>query len=137
MKNNEIDDHSNGMYFGNETRITGDIIGGNKYEIKFYALASIASNGQIDWEQYRTQDNIQSEEPYQFLSYYDTTDADIFFGREAVSQLLASKISSHKLILINGKSGSGKTSLINAGIIPILVNKKYFTMVFRVIWSSY
>ena len=131
MKNNEIEGHSNEMYFGDETIVTGDVIGGNKYEIKFYALASRVRNGRVDWGQYRAKDKIQIEEPYQFLSYYDTTDADIFFGREAISQLLASKISSHKLILINGKSGSGKTSLINAGIIPALVTKGYFTMVFR------
>ncbi len=131
MKNNEIEGHSDGMYFGDETIVTGDVIGGNKYEIKFYALASRVRNGRVDWGQYRAKDKIQIEEPYQFLSYYDTTDADIFFGREAISQLLASKISSHKLILINGKSGSGKTSLINAGIIPALVTKGYFTMVFR------
>ncbi|MEO1559452.1 MAG: hypothetical protein AAFS12_07385, partial [Cyanobacteria bacterium J06632_19] len=131
MKNNEIDGHSDGIHFGDETIVTGDVIGGSKYEIKFYALASIALDDKIDWGQYRAKDKIQVEEPYQFLSYYDTTDADIFFGREAVSQLLASKVSSHKLILINGKSGSGKTSLINAGIIPVLVKKGYFTMVFR------
>ena len=131
MKNNETDGHSDGIHFGDETIVTGDVIGGSKYEIKFYALASIALDDKINWGQYRAKDKIQIEEPYQFLSYYDTTDADIFFGREAVSQLLASKVSSHKLILINGKSGSGKTSLINAGIIPALVKKGYFTMVFR------
>ncbi|MDJ0696268.1 hypothetical protein [Mastigocoleus sp. MO_188.B34] len=128
---NEMDGNRDKIGFGDKTIVTGDVIGGNKYDIKFYALASVARNGKVDWGQYRAKGKIEIEEPYQFLSYYDTTDADIFFGREAVSQLLVSKISSHKLILLNGKSGSGKTSLINAGIIPHLVTKGYFTMVFR------
>ena len=107
------------------------IVGGNKYDIKFYAFASVSKDGEINWAQYRTKSQAKAVEPYKFLSYYDTTDADLFFGREAISQQLAAKITSHKLVLINGKSGSGKTSLINAGIIPLLVARGYFTMVFR------
>lgn len=111
--------------------IHGDVVGGNKYTIQFYVLASISNDRKVDWAYYRQQRQVRVEEPYKFLSYYDTTDADIFFGREVVSDLLVTKISNHKLILINGKSGSGKTSLINAGIIPQLIKKGYFTMVFR------
>jgi WD40 repeat protein len=107
------------------------IVGGNKNNIKIYVFASASKDGEINWAQYRTESQSKAVEPYKFLSYYDTTDADLFFGREAISQQLAAKITSHKLVLINGKSGSGKTSLINAGIIPLLVVRGYFTMVFR------
>lgn len=124
-----VESHDRGISFRDNTVVTGDVVGGNKYDIKFYAFASLAGDGQINWAQYRTESKIT--EPYKFLSYYDTTDADIFFGRETVSQSLTAKITTHKLVLINGKSGSGKTSLINAGIIPQLLQQGYFTMVFR------
>jgi formylglycine-generating enzyme required for sulfatase activity/energy-coupling factor transporter ATP-binding protein EcfA2 len=122
-----INNQSRSISFGDQAIVQGDVIGGDKYEIKFYALSSTS----VSWHQYRQEDKPSPEDPYKFLSYYDTTDADIFYGREVVSDLLAAKISSHKLVLINGKSGSGKTSLINAGIIPRLVEKGYFTIVFR------
>lgn len=125
------DSRSGGIYFGNQAIVQGDIIGGNKYEVRFYALSSNPEGNRISWGQYRREDKPNVEEPYKFLSYYDTTDADIFFGREVVSDLLVSKISSHRLVLVNGKSGSGKTSLINAGIIPRLVERGYFTVVLR------
>ncbi|NEP60467.1 MAG: hypothetical protein F6K31_26270 [Symploca sp. SIO2G7] len=126
-----VADGSEKITFGNQTTVQGDVFGGNKYDIKFYVLASISRDGKVDWSKYRQQRQTQVEEPYKFLSYYETIDADIFFGREVVSNLLCTKISNHKLVLINGKSGSGKTSLINAGIIPLLVAQGYFTMVFR------
>ncbi len=115
------------LVFGDAATIQGDVVGGDKFDIRFYALASLVENRKIQW----LEGHRQRSEPYKFLSYYETTDVDIFYGREAVSDLLASKISTHKLILINGQSGSGKTSLINAGIIPKLIQKGYFTMVFR------
>jgi len=122
-----INNQSTSISFGDQAIVRGDVVGGNKYEIKFYALSSTS----VSWSQYRQEDRPSQEDPYKFLSYYDTTDADIFYGREVVSDLLVAKISSHKLVLINGKSASGKTSLINAGIIPRLVERGYFTIVFR------
>ncbi len=124
-----MESHNRGISFRDHTVVTGDVVGGNKYDIKFYAFTSLAADGQINWAQYRTES--KNTEPYKFLSYYDTTDADIFFGRETVSQSLTAKITTHKLVLINGKSGSGKTSLINAGIIPRLIKEHYFTIIFR------
>ncbi|MGF1495026.1 MAG: WD40 repeat domain-containing protein [Microcoleaceae cyanobacterium] len=118
-----------GISFRDNTVVTGDVVGGIKYDIKFYAFATPSAAGEINWSQYRIQP--QATAPYKFLSYYNTTDADIFFGRETISQFLTLTISTHKLVLINGKSGSGKTSLINAGMIPRLVQYGYFTMVFR------
>jgi WD40 repeat protein len=106
-----------------------NIVGGKDYALQIFAAAPNSVNGRINWAEYRTESQIT--EPYKFLSYYNTIDADIFFGRDAVSELLVAKIYGNKLVLINGKSGSGKTSLINAGIIPRLVEQGYFTMVFR------
>ena len=69
--------------------------------------------------------------PYKFLSYYDIGDRDIFFGRDSVIEDLAGQIPRHKVVIINGQSGSGKTSLINAGLIPRLAENGYLYLVFR------
>ena len=102
---------------------------GKNSALHIFAAAPNSVDGQINLEQYRS--TFKVTEPYKFLNYYETSDANIFFGRKHTSELLVTKINSHKLVLINGKSGSGKTSLINAGIIPRLVKQGYFTMVFR------
>jgi energy-coupling factor transporter ATP-binding protein EcfA2 len=69
--------------------------------------------------------------PYKFLSAYDISDKNIFFGRDALTKQLAGKISRHKVLLLNGASGSGKSSLINAGLIPYLAENGYTYLSFR------
>ena len=69
--------------------------------------------------------------PYKFLSYYDIGDRDIFFGRNAVIEQLAGQIPRHKVLILNGQSGSGKTSLLNAGLIPRLAENGYLYLAFR------
>ncbi|MCP4375953.1 MAG: hypothetical protein GY794_07240, partial [bacterium] len=59
------------------------------------------------------------------------TDADLFFGRDALCDRIIDKLIPYKSVLINGKSGSGKSSLVNAGLIPRLMNRGYLTFVFR------
>jgi formylglycine-generating enzyme required for sulfatase activity len=59
-----------------------------------------------------------AERPYKFLDFYEEKDSDIFFGRERESSALLAKVLSSRLVLLYGMSGTGKTSLINAGLIP-------------------
>lgn len=64
-------------------------------------------------------------EPYQFLKRYQKEDALILFGRgkyirDIFHQLNSSE--SDPLILLYGQSGVGKSSLIEAGLIPRLEN---------------
>jgi hypothetical protein len=69
--------------------------------------------------------------PYKFLAAYDISDRDIFFGRNAVIEELVGKLPRYKTLVINGRSGSGKTSLINAGLIPRLAENGYHYLSFR------
>ena len=110
--------------------IQDDIIGSTNHAVQILASAASSTDGKINWSQYRPNQE-QAIEPYKFLSYYETSDANVFFGRELLSEQLIAKITRHKLVLINGKSGSGKTSLVNAGLIPRLIERGYITMVFR------
>jgi len=69
--------------------------------------------------------------PYKFLTSYDIADRDIFYGRTAVVEELAGEMERHKVIIINGASGAGKSSLVNAGLIPRLTENGYSYIAFR------
>jgi len=69
--------------------------------------------------------------PYKYLDYYTFEDADIFFGREAETQKLVGEILSTRLLVLFSPSGSGKTSLIHAGVRPTLEKLGYRTVYTR------
>ncbi len=69
--------------------------------------------------------------PYKFLASYEIADREIFYGRDAVIEELAAQIGRHKVILINGASGAGKSSLVNAGLIPRVADNGYTFVAFR------
>ncbi len=60
--------------------------------------------------------------PYRGLSSYDEKDSNLFFGREDQIQKLYQKVVDNKqqLTLVLGASGTGKSSLVKAGLIPKL-----------------
>jgi type I restriction-modification system DNA methylase subunit/DNA replication protein DnaC len=58
--------------------------------------------------------------PYPGPVSFNQSQQNIFFGREVAIRKLVSLIRSQSIILLYGKSGTGKTSLLNAGIIPAL-----------------
>lgn len=61
------------------------------------------------------------EPPFKGLQYFDENDTDIFFGREALTAKLASHLQNARFLsVIIGASGSGKSSLVRAGLIPAL-----------------
>ena len=58
--------------------------------------------------------------PYKLFDYYQETDAEVFFGRETEVSAVVGDILANKLLVLFARSGSGKTSLLNAGIGPAL-----------------
>ena len=61
------------------------------------------------------------EPPFKGLQYFDESDADLFFGRELLTARLVAKLrESAFLAVIVGASGSGKSSIVRAGLIPAL-----------------
>lgn len=72
--------------------------------------------------------------PYKGLNYFDETDADLFVGREDLTSKLVERVISltstgsphtERFLAVVGASGSGKSSLVRAGVIPALRwNKK-------------
>src|ERR1700730_843515 len=69
--------------------------------------------------------------PYKFLASYEIADGDIFYARDAIIEELAAQVGRHKVILINGASGAGKSSLVNAGLIPRVADNGYTFVAFR------
>ncbi|MDM8567279.1 HEAT repeat domain-containing protein [Candidatus Halobeggiatoa sp. HSG11] len=59
-------------------------------------------------------------EPYKGLRPYEEQDKDNFFGREAEKQILIDKILTNKLTLLFAASGVGKSSLLQAAVMPQL-----------------
>lgn len=66
-------------------------------------------------------DRLSSISPYPGLRPFDETDAQFFFGRgQAIDRLLRSLRGEPNFLALLGPSGSGKSSLINAGLLPML-----------------
>ena len=63
--------------------------------------------------------------PYKGLSYFDCNDEDYkyFYGREALVQTLLTKVARDNFLAIVGASGSGKSSVLRAGLLQRLKDK--------------
>ncbi|WP_405835246.1 helix-turn-helix domain-containing protein [Streptomyces sp. NBC_01518] len=58
--------------------------------------------------------------PYRGLARFEAGDADVFFGRDELVAQLIERVRTHRLVALVGASGSGKSSLLRAGLIPAL-----------------
>ncbi len=64
------------------------------------------------------------EPPFKGLEFFDEQDANLFFGREQLIEKLADEIRAQKfLAVVVGASGSGKSSVVRAGLVPALRNQ--------------
>ncbi|WP_079031804.1 WD40 repeat domain-containing protein [Streptomyces specialis] len=58
--------------------------------------------------------------PYQGLARFEPGDRDRFFGRDQLAADLLGLVRAHRFTAVFGPSGSGKSSLLRAGLIPAL-----------------
>ena len=68
----------------------------------------------------RWHDLVIPPNPYQGLSAFQEKDAALFFGRETFTNQLVEAVETKKLVAVIGASGSGKSSVVLAGLIPSL-----------------
>jgi WD40 repeat protein len=61
-----------------------------------------------------------SKNPYRGLESFEEAQSDLFFGRHALTEKLSEFVSQQPLTVVLGASGSGKSSLVKAGLIPKL-----------------
>jgi tetratricopeptide (TPR) repeat protein len=62
--------------------------------------------------------------PYPGQRPFLQTDHDIFFGREIESAALLELWQNHQIVLAAGPAASGKTSLLQAGVLPMLARNR-------------
>ena len=58
--------------------------------------------------------------PYKGLRAFREEDADFFFGRDGPAERLAAMVQKRTLVAVVGASGSGKSSMVFAGLVPRL-----------------
>lgn len=62
---------------------------------------------------------------YPGTNSFEVKDQNLFFGRDKEKRQLYEMIQLEQLVVLYGKSGLGKTSLLNAGITPQLIKDNY------------
>jgi WD40 repeat protein/DNA-binding SARP family transcriptional activator len=68
------------------------------------------------------------EPPFKGLNFFDEADAELFFGREELTAQLVAQVcdclapdhGQYRLLTVIGASGSGKSSIVRAGLVPAL-----------------
>ena len=76
--------------------------------------------------------DVDEQHPYPGLYSFREQDRNYFFGRKREIKELAERIKSNVLTVVLGKSGIGKTSLLQAGLIPELRKEYYLPIYLRI-----
>ncbi len=58
--------------------------------------------------------------PFPGLRPFSINESHLFFGREGQSDEILKNLAEHRFVAVMGASGSGKSSLIYCGLVPIL-----------------
>lgn len=69
--------------------------------------------------------------PYKGLLTFTKDDSPFFFGRDGMIQQLLDKLSTSRFVPLLGASGSGKSSLVLAGLLPKLAESDWQVLVMR------
>ncbi len=63
---------------------------------------------------------IPKRSPYKGLESFDEDDQLLFYGRDDAIKELRAKAQHNRLVVVSGASGTGKSSVIKAGLLPVL-----------------
>jgi hypothetical protein len=72
-----------------------------------------------------------SGNPFKALLEYDFGDAQLFFGRDAAIGALLERLERSPLAVLHADSGMGKTSLLRAGLAPLLLARGHVPLYVR------
>ncbi len=73
-----------------------------------------------DTREVQTWSSAEGANPFVGLRSFAEADASLFFGRDELANNLADTVASSPFLAVVGASGSGKSSLIHAGLVPRL-----------------
>jgi len=79
---------------------------------------------------------LTAQDPWPGLAAYDESASEFFFGRAEEAAELLRMVRLAPLTVLYGKSGLGKTSLLQAGFFPLLRAEHYFPVYLRLDFSS-
>ncbi|MFJ8332893.1 helix-turn-helix domain-containing protein [Streptomyces sp. NPDC094437] len=68
----------------------------------------------------KPRDDADETPPYRGLARFEPGDRELFFGRDRLVDELCELVCGHRFAVVFGASGSGKSSLLRAGLIPRL-----------------
>lgn len=75
-----------------------------------------------------TDETLTGKRPYRGLASFASRHAELFFGRDRETEMLANRIRRSVMVTVTGPSGSGKTSLLRAGVLPALHGYRQLSM---------
>jgi ABC-type oligopeptide transport system ATPase subunit len=91
--------------------------------LKKYGIeVSQADNQNINWREIN---------PFKELQSFSESDKHFFFGRTREIEEILNKVYKFKIVGLFGESGTGKTSLLNAGLIPKLKDEGFLVISVR------
>ncbi|HZU86586.1 MAG TPA: ATP-binding protein, partial [Anaerolineaceae bacterium] len=64
------------------------------------------------------------EAPFKGLEYFSQADSGLFYGRDRLIASLVERLGQCPFLAVIGASGSGKSSLVRAGLVPVLQGKR-------------
>jgi WD40 repeat protein len=88
-----------------------------EWERRWHEVAAELAATQV-WPGEGDRDAADRRAPYIGLAAFQTTDADLFFGRERLIADLVARLNRQSFLAVFGASGAGKSSLLRAGLIP-------------------
>jgi WD40 repeat protein len=90
-------------------------------EVGVAILAKAARGEELGPDLQRHLDSVRASVcPYRGLLYFREEDTPFFFGREVLIERLVDEVRRQPLVAIVGASGSGKSSVVRAGLLPKL-----------------
>lgn len=108
--------------------VFGDKISGNKIISAVYIeQQTIINRTLVDTIEGKPSD--PGEPPYKGLQSFTEKDADLFFGREQLTAELVQRLVETDFLAVIGASGSGKSSVVRAGVVPMLSGQKQTNVV--------
>jgi WD40 repeat protein len=66
--------------------------------------------------------------PYRGLESFGSEHAALFFGRSRDAEVIANRIRAEELLTLTGASACGKTSLLHAGVRPLLADRRFVAL---------
>jgi formylglycine-generating enzyme required for sulfatase activity len=106
----------NGVNVGGN--LSGALIQGEKNQVIQNSTIYMVSELPAAQKAVESDEPAPGEPPYMGLRYFDTADAALFYGRAALTRELAARLAGERFLAIVGASGSGKSSVARAGLLP-------------------